>query len=129
MPSKGSELSEPVQTSEAFDRLRGEVERLRDLAEGNRQQIERLRTQVQERDASVLDIFGCAALLQVSPRTVERRVQQNQIPHVKIGGDKCVRFVRKDIIDWLRRGCPRPGTPRLHSKRRSTEKRKRRLAK
>ncbi|MHC4199260.1 MAG: helix-turn-helix domain-containing protein [Planctomycetota bacterium] len=64
----------------------------------------------------VLDIDGAAAFLKVSEKTIRRRVKERCIPHHRIGGDKGLRFIRADLLKWLRAGCPRQGTPRLHSR-------------
>ena len=46
-----------------------------------------------------LKVEQVAELLNVSPRHIYKLVQDNQIPHVKIGS--AVRFDSKDISDWI----------------------------
>lgn len=95
------------------DRLRLELERLRTQVEANTREIEEL----QARGPEVLDLDGCAELLRLSPRTIEQRVQERRIPFVKLAGHKETRFIKADILSWLRRGAPSSGTSRLHSSR------------
>jgi excisionase family DNA binding protein len=87
-----------------------------------RAQVRELRGRVAELEAGaesrcdVLTIEGAARLLGCSRRSVERLVEARKIPHSRIHGSRGVRFIRSDLLGWLRNGCPRPGTPRLHSR-------------
>ncbi len=94
------------------NRLRLALQCLRRQVEANAREIEKL--QLRDRDdRDVLDMAGCAALLGVSLRTLKRRVRERKIPFVRLGGDKNVRFIKADILAWLRRGAPASRRPRL----------------
>jgi len=94
------------------NRLRLELQCLRRQVEANAREIEELRLRGRD-DREVLDMAGCAALLGVSLRTLKRRVRERRIPFVRLGGDKNVRFIKADILAWLRRGAPASRKPRL----------------
>ncbi len=103
----------------AVTRLRSEFSELRRRIEENEREITTLRAAAQAQ-REILDIDGAAAFLDVHRRTVERLVKANKIPHARLHGQRGVRFVRADLVTWLRRGCPRQGKPRLNSHRRTS---------
>ncbi len=98
--------------SQKDDGLLTEVRRLLRKVEEHERELAGIKRQRSE----VLDIEGAADLLQCSIRTIERMVRSNRIPHAKIHGQRGLRFLRSDLISWLRRGAPKTGTPRLHRK-------------
>ncbi len=46
-----------------------------------------------------------AAMLRISPRTIEKWGQKRNLPRVKMGRN-CVRYIPADVVAWLAsRGC------------------------
>lgn len=54
----------------------------------------------------VLDIEAVSKLLKLGEGAVSKKVRDESIPFRKISGDRGVRFIREDILTWLREGYP-----------------------
>jgi len=91
-----------------------ELSQLREEVAGLRERVADLE---QYRESPILDYDGAAAFLGCGRRTLERLVAEKRIPFSHLPGERCVRFYRPDLEKWVRNGCPRQGTPRLHSRR------------
>ena len=52
----------------------------------------------------LLNRIEVAALLRVSPRTIDTMVASDAIPSFKVGGSR--RFRRDEVLAWLDAGCP-----------------------
>lgn len=50
----------------------------------------------------VLTMKEAAALMQVSVRTIQKRIAHGTIPHKRIG--KCIRFSRNQLLAWVAKG-------------------------
>lgn len=50
----------------------------------------------------VLTMKEAAALMQVSVRTIQKRIANGTIPHKRIG--KCIRFSRDQLLAWVAKG-------------------------
>ncbi len=61
-------------------------------------------------DKEVLTISEVASLLEVSPRTIERYVEESRIPFFRLqrGRRGPVRFLRSQLIQWLSRITVKP---------------------
>lgn len=53
-------------------------------------------------DKPILSIDDVANLLQLSEKTIRRKMADKDIPYRKIGGK--VRFIRTEIVEWIDRG-------------------------
>ncbi len=101
------------------ERLCSEVSQLHTRVEQTERELAELRAASQAQ-REILDIDGAAAFLGVHRRTVERLIKGKRVPHARLHGQRGVRFIRTDLMTWLRRGCPRQGTTRLNSRRRAS---------
>jgi excisionase family DNA binding protein len=101
------------------DEVLTELLALRERVEESERLIAELRAAAQAQK-EILDIDGAAALLDVHRRTVERLIKAKKIPYARLHAQRGVRFIRTDLMAWLRRGCPQQGTTRLNSRRRAS---------
>ncbi len=62
-------------------------------------------------DEEILTADECSELLRVSLRTMRKLIDNNEIPHARVGSQ--VRFLRSEVLDHLRRqGQERGGSRR-----------------
>ncbi len=66
--------------------------------------------------AVVVTIPQIAELLQVDQRTIERWASARLIPgRLQLPG-RSVRYLRTEVLDWIRNGCPRPEASRRRAR-------------
>ena len=59
-------------------------------------------------EQEILTADECSELLRISLRTMRKLIDNNEIPHARVGAQ--VRFVRSEVMDHLReQGRARPG--------------------
>ena len=105
--------AEPI--GDIVARLVHELAETRVRLEEQEHEIAELRSQVASASAAIWAYGDVAGFLNVSRRKVEELVSENRIPHFRIGS--CVRFHRRAVEEWTKRGGRKPGTPRFYSKR------------
>lgn len=53
-------------------------------------------------DIEVLTVDEVAAMLKIEPRTIYRKVEDNEIPGVfRVGPTGSIRFVKEEILKWI----------------------------
>ena len=68
--------------------------------------------------AALLKAKHVAAMLQVGVRTVQEWTKKGLIPHIRLPGQKIIRYDEAHTRRWIADGCPRPGASYFQTRRR-----------
>ena len=108
-----ADVAHTTDIAEMLGELRAELAELCEWVEAQQREIAEVRSQVARAGATIWAYDDVLRFLGVSKRKAEELVSKKRIPHFHIGS--LVRFHRRAVEEWAKRGCRKPGTPRFHS--------------